>query len=140
MTDAVRVTRDLTRRLAVLGGVSTAAGAAMALSTRPAVRGFGQQTAMWGLVDLAIAAVSAARDPSAVRPERLRRILLVNAGLDVGYMTVGTAVALRKPTLGGRLSAGAATGHGTAIVLQGVALLVLDVVHARRLTSDSMVI
>jgi hypothetical protein len=135
------VTRDLTRRLAVLGATGTVAGAALhrlgwvAGPRRHAVRAFGQQTAMWGVTDLAIAGISAVRDPASGRPGRLRRILLVNAGLDVGYIALGAGLIALRPTLGGRVEPSAAAGHGAAIVVQGAALLVLDVVHAARLST-----
>lgn len=82
------VVRDLIRRLAVLGGTSTLAGAALAASRREAVRAFGRQTAGWGVIDIGIAAVSALR-PNPPGPDRLRRVLVVNSVLDVGYVAVG---------------------------------------------------
>ena len=99
------------------------------LSTDPGLKAFGQQTAMWGLVDLAIAGVGAARPEG--DPDRVRKVLLINAALDVGYIAAGAHVAYHRTTLGGRLSPEAARGHGLAVVSQGAALLVFDLLHAR---------
>ncbi|GHE11135.1 DUF6992 family protein [Klenkia taihuensis] len=100
----------------VLGGV---------LATRPATRGFGRQTAAWGAVDGAIAAVGARnrrrRGPTA--PARLRTVLLVNAGLDVGYLLAGAAL-LRSDRW---------RGDGAAVLVQGAFLLLLDGTAARAL-------
>lgn len=111
-----------------------ALGLAGALGGDPWLRAFGGQNAAWGLVDAGIAAVAdrrrvaklaAGADP---RRERrwLRRLLLLNAGLDVGYLLVGLAW-LGRPGRPGR----SAAGHGAAIVLQGGFLLVFDLAHAR---------
>jgi hypothetical protein len=63
--------------------------------------------------------------PCPTRP--LRRLLLVNAGLDVGYVAAGVAL-VRAGRVRGRDS----VGDGVAVVLQGGFLLVLDLVHAVR--------
>ena len=56
-------------------------------------------------------------------PARLRRVLLVNAGLDVGYLAVGAALVRH----------GRWRGDGWAVVVQGAFLLVLDSAAARAL-------
>ena len=81
-------------------------------------------------MDGAIALVGARR--RAVRgptdPCRLRRVLLVNAALDVGYLAAGAwlvlAPAARVRGLG---------GDGLAVLVQGGFLLVLDSAAARAL-------
>lgn len=102
---------------------SLGVGALLALS--PAARGVGRQTAAWGAVDLVIAEVGArrraARGPT--DPVRLRRVLLVNAGLDVGYLAAG-AWLLRSTRW---------RGDGAAVLVQGAFLLVLDTAAARAL-------
>jgi hypothetical protein len=123
------VEERLTRLLGAWAVASVVVGGLLAL--RPASRGFGRQTAAWGVVDGAIAVVGArrraARGPT--EPHRLRRVLLVNAGLDVGYLAVG-AVLLR--TRGGR--GRDLRGDGAAVLVQGAFLLVLDAAAARALT------
>jgi hypothetical protein len=131
VTPAPVVAAQLTRRLTVLGATSTLVG--LGLTAAPSARAFGLQTAAWGVVDLAIAGVGAARSSTPPTARRLRTVLLVNAALDVGYLAVGTQLAVRRPGFGGRLGPAAARRHGTAVV-QGLALLVLDLAHARRIS------
>ena len=95
------------------------------LATDPRTRGFGRQTAAWGAVDGAIALVGARRQAAGrtTAPARLRRVLLVNAGLDVGYVAAG-AVLLRVARW---------RGDGAAVLVQGAFLLWLDSTAAHRL-------
>ena len=117
------VERQLTRVLGGWAAVSTVGGAVLA--ARPTTRGFGRQTALWGAVDGAIALVGAqkraTRGPT--DPARLRRVLLVNAGLDVGYLAAGAWL----------VRDGRWRGDGAAVLVQGAFLLVLDGTAARAL-------
>jgi hypothetical protein len=126
---------SLTRTLTVLGASSVVVGGVLALgSSSPGPRAFGQQSAAWGAINLGIAGFGAWR--SRARPAEaasLRRTLLVNAGLDVVYVAAGAHVAHHPTTFGGRVRGDAAHGHGLAVVGQGLALLALDLAHARRL-------
>jgi hypothetical protein len=88
-------------------------------------RHFGIQTAAWGAVDLLIVALAwgglEPRDLSGAIA--LDRFLWLNIGLDAGYAMVGItlfALGLRAPRRSGLV------GAGTAIVVQGVALAILD--------------
>lgn len=131
------VAAALTRNLAVFGATSVAAGSALALTRRSAtVVAFGQQSAMWGAINLAIAGVGHWRSrshPAQAGP--LRRTLLINAGLDVGYVAAGAHLAYHRSSLGGRLSPEDALGHGLAVVVQGIGLMQLDLLYARRLSA-----
>jgi hypothetical protein len=122
------VEERLTRVLGGWAAGSLAVGAALAL--RPATRGFGRQTAAWGAVDGAIALVGARRRAAKgpTEPARLRRVLLVNAGLDVGYLAAGL-VLVRHPAARAR----GLRGDGVAVLVQGAFLLVLDSAAARAL-------
>ncbi|MCX6471032.1 MAG: hypothetical protein NTW76_17235 [Corynebacteriales bacterium] len=131
---APEVSRRLARRLAVWGGVSTVAGGALAVAgPTPRSRAFGLQNAMWGAIDVAIAAIST-RQSTPPTSSKLRRLLLVNTGLDVGYVAGGAHLVARTPSFGGRITAEQARGHGTAVMVQGAALFVLDLTHARALS------
>ncbi|SDP63830.1 hypothetical protein SAMN05660199_04451 [Klenkia soli] len=115
-----------TRLTTVLGGWAAASVAVGGvLAAVPRTRGFGRQTAAWGAVDGAIAAVGARnrRRRGPTDPARLRRVLLVNAGLDVGYLALG-AVLLRTDRW---------RGDGAAVVVQGAFLLALDATAAAAL-------
>ena len=117
------VEQDLVRVLGRWAVGSVLLGAA--LTADPRTRGFGRQTAAWGLVDGAIALVGVRRQAAGrtTEPARLRRVLLVNAGLDVGYLAAG-AWLVRRPRW---------RGDGAAVLAQGAFLLWLDGRSARRL-------
>jgi hypothetical protein len=129
------VAASLTRTLALFGASSVAVGGLTSLtSSSPTARAFGQQTAAWGAINVAIAGFGAWR--SRAHPAEaagLRRTLLVNAGLDVAYVAGGAHVAGHRSTFGGRISPDAARGHGLAVVVQGLGLMALDLTFARRL-------
>lgn len=133
--DGPAVASDLTRTLTLFGVSSVAVGRALSRpSVGPTLRAFGRQTAAWGSINLAIAAIGTALARS--RPAeaaRLRRTLLINAGLDVGYVAAGAHVAHHRSTFGGRVSPEAARGHGLAVVTQGLGLMTLDLYYARKL-------
>ena len=114
--DVVRVLGRWAVGSVVVGGL---------LSTDQRTRGFGRQTAAWGLVGGAVALVGARRQAAGrtTGAARLRRVLLVNAGLDVGYLAAG-ALLLRRASL---------RGDGAAVLVQGAFLLWLDATAARRL-------
>jgi len=135
----------LSRRLLGWALPSTAAGLVLAWLGSGLWRGFGIQAAAWGAVDAAIALLgrrSALRSRQREQREtagsgsaaelrrtearRLRRILWVNAALDVLYVGGGLALAL---TLG--RSNPAALGHGAGIAVQGLFLLFFGVIHAQ---------
>lgn len=135
---------------------SIIAGSAIALGSQvgpSAIRGrgfraFGIQTAAWGAVDLAIAVFGEMRrrgrletvdpaEPAVVVQEarNLRRILLVNAGLDVGYVTFG-ALGLARGLRQSELRDSALAGHSAAVLVQGLFLLGFDAGHARAISID----
>lgn len=133
-TALIAAEQRLIGELSTAALVSTAVGTATLIagrrSGRTDVRRFGSQTLIWAAMDLAIAGVGAltARrvdrtDPAVPerRARRLRRILLVNAGLDLGYVGGGARLA-RRPQR---------RGDGVAIVVQGLFLLWFDTRHAR---------
>jgi len=144
MTSVWRRQEQVSRGLAMWALGSMAVGAGMWLDGArdgdARRRAFGQQTVAWGAVDAGIAAFGDRRrrarlaalddpsDPGVQRRERagLRRLLLVNAGLDVGYVAGGRARARRGDP--------AARGHGGAVVVQGLFLLVFDLWHALAVT------
>lgn len=122
----------------------------------PLVRDLGRQTVMWGAVNGGIAALGergrrrALGTPvkagaTARQARRLRRILLVNAGLDIGYLAVGAALVAKgerlvldavegtrfAPLVGDRRPPG--RGDGVAVLAQGAFLLWLDTSSAGRL-------
>ena len=100
--------------------------------------GIGIQFTVWGLIDaiIAIFGERAAKKRFAQLPDpmadeiadreshKLYKILLVNTGLDIGYMLGGSALSLTK----GKSDPGW-RGHGIGIIIQGVFLFIFDLVH-----------
>ena len=89
------------------------------------LRHFAIQTAAWGVVEGVVAGLAwrglALRDYAAAT--RLDRMLWLNVGLDAGYIGIGATLAIAAWTLGRRA---APVGAGIGIVVQGCALLALD--------------
>jgi MFS family permease len=83
-------------------------------------RAFWLVCGIWCFVNCIIALAGLVGTPAAL--PALRRLLLINAGLDVVYVAVG-AVLLSRRSL--RLR-----GSGLAVVVQGLFLLIFDTVHA----------
>lgn len=92
----------------------------------PMLRHFAVQMAAWGLVDAAIVAWGwhglTLRDFAGA--QRLVNFLWLNTGLDIGYVAVGTTLALLGWRWGRRLGA---VGAGLGVIVQGLALTLLDV-------------
>ena len=139
---AAQVEERLQTALAAWAALSVAGGTGLWWtgwrSERPALAAFGRQNVMWGIVDGVIAAVGFARRSHAADPKRardLRRLLLGNAALDVGYIAAGAAAIASRDRLAEwpRYSEAAALGDGTAIIVQGTFLFALDSVTAFRL-------
>jgi carboxylesterase len=130
----------LTRRLLWWGLGSVLVGILLLVPGGPFWTAFGIQAAAWGAIDALIALLGrraslrrqkAYADPLAEdvldkEARMLRRLLWINTGLDVLYVTGGLIVAL----LLGATSA-AWQGHGWGIVVQGAFLLFFDSIHAQ---------
>jgi hypothetical protein len=120
-------------RLALWGGASVLLGTMLLTllilrrQPSPLLRHFAIQTAAWGAVDLAIAAW--ARSGLALRDldgaTRLVNVLWLNVGLDVGSAGVGLTLSLAAWRLGPRWGG---VGAGIGVIVQGLALAVLDLV------------
>lgn len=118
-------------KLSVWGSLSLVVGVLLlgALRIRrvdsPLLQHFGIQTAAWGAIDLALVFWAerglALRDFEAAT--RLDRFVWLNVGLDVGYIGVGITLALCGYALGRRLGL---VGAGLGVIVQGVALMLLD--------------
>jgi hypothetical protein len=125
-------------RVAAWGGANLALGLGLvAVGGRQehATRfGYGVQSAAWGAINLGIAGWGLFLADPGVLPTTLAGalgaengysdLLLLNLGLNVGYMGVGAALAIA----GGRglRSGEAVKGHAFAVIVQGAGLFALD--------------
>lgn len=135
VTDRLRAERNHLWRVAAWGSTNIAGGLALRFaSDQTDTRAFGFQSAAWGAVNVGIAAAGLlnARDrpttwQNALSAERqYHDILLANLGLNVGYASVGTAMVVASAY--DVDDAAAWRGHGSALILQGAGLLVLDAI------------
>lgn len=92
----------------------------------PLLAHFAIQTAAWGAVVLAIGfwAWRGLALRNFAGAQHLVNLLWLNTGLDTGYVMLGVTLALTGWKLGPRP---AAIGAGVGIILQGLALFLLDV-------------
>lgn len=129
--------RDHLWRIAAWGGASVALGVGLLSSgsreRTPRRFGFGVQSAAWGAINLGIVGVSLlSGEPElpttlsgALSAENgWSDVLLVNLGLNVGYMGVGTALAIAAGQGLGR--ADEVRAHAYGVIVQGAGLFVLD--------------
>jgi hypothetical protein len=93
------------------------------------LRHFAYQCAGWGVAEVLVGAALlmrvAPRDLSAAT--RLDRILWLNIGLDGGYVLTGVVIAVVGWRIARSLSA---VGGGLGLIVQGLALALLDLVFA----------
>lgn len=133
----------IARRLAWWGAISFAVGIPTFLM-EPALRGFGIQAMVWGLIDAAIAVGGSflilrrrkvltdpqAKDVVLNETNRTRRLLWLMVPLDIIYIIIGLILALTW----GRKDAWW-MGTSVGVVVQGVFLLGFDWFHAKKVPS-----
>jgi hypothetical protein len=126
-------------RLIAWGGASLLIGTALLGLMR--IRGhrsalldhFGIQTMAWGAIDLVLALTSLRRLElrDLAGATRLDRFLWLNIGLDVGYVMVGVTLLVLGWQLARRMGL---IGAGLAVIVQGSALALLDLVLAGQIS------
>ncbi len=134
----------ISRHLLVWSALSVAVGVVL-LSATPFWRGVGVQALVWGVIDAAIAVfglvslrrkqrrADADQPDTQLREARtLRRLLLINAGLDVLYIVGGVVILTSFAT-------DFAKGNGVGITVQGAFLLLFDLFYALRVQRGSKV-
>ncbi|MEO7910051.1 MAG: hypothetical protein ABIV47_10415 [Roseiflexaceae bacterium] len=123
---------------------SIAAGVPMLLSHDQRIRQAGVQSIIWGAIDAALAwfgrrgardKISSGANDGSLQARRFRMILLINAGLDAGYVAGGWVL------LRGARGREQRVGTGLGIIMQGLFLLIYDSVLAwmvgRRVVRDA---
>jgi len=126
-------------RLMVWGGASLLVGSVLLGLMR--LRGhrsgllehFGIQTMAWGAIELALALTGIRRLElrDLAGATRLDRFLWLNIGLDVGYVMVGMTLLLIGWRMARRMGL---VGAGMAVIVQGSALALLDLVLANQIS------
>jgi hypothetical protein len=115
--------------LSVLGGTGVLLSLAIRRVRSPLLTHFAIQTTTWGALTAAIAWLGwravQLRDLSGAA--RLERVVWLNVGLDAGYVAAGAVLATSAWLLARRLGG---VGAGIGIVVQGLALFVLDLQFA----------
>jgi hypothetical protein len=115
--------------LSILGATGVATMMAVRRVHSPFLAYFAGQMAIWGAAVGAIAGFGWSRahlrDLSGAA--RLERLVWMNVGFDAGYVAVGVVLALSAWMIARKM---AAVGAGVAIVVQGVALLLIDLQFA----------
>lgn len=124
--------KTLTRRLLSWSILSIVAGIPLWLDTYRPIKNIGTQFLAWGAIDGLIALVgwrSAEKRQLTADPanetRKLRRILWLNTGLDVGYMLGGGWLLSKEDK--------AKQGTGLGILIQGAFLFLFDLWHVLRL-------
>ncbi|HEY4217790.1 MAG TPA: hypothetical protein VGM67_11680 [Gemmatimonadaceae bacterium] len=115
--------------LSILSGTAVATMVAVRGVRSPLLKHFGIQMLAWGLVIAAIAGIewhfAELRDLSGAA--RLERMVWMTSGLDAGYVAVGAALALTAWFIARRM---AVVGAGVAVMVQGLALLLIELQFA----------
>lgn len=128
--------RQLSSRLMVWSVASMAVGAVL-LFASDFWRGFGLQCFVWGAIDLLIAWFGQRSMNKKLREAKnaseevrsLKRILLINAGLDVVYLLIGVSIWV----FWGRTGV-FTVGNAVGVLLQGSFLLWFDLFYAQQVT------
>ncbi|MBN1923080.1 MAG: hypothetical protein JW892_17675 [Anaerolineae bacterium] len=141
-TDVYQFQAALSSRLMAWAAASVGGGLMGILLNSRSWRGFGIQSAVWGLIDGVIGYIGArGAVEKASHPEnhtatqqgeesaKLRRVLWVNTGLDVVYVLGGLVLARTQGC-----KDAFARGTGWGIVVQGGFLLGFDLFHALHLS------
>ena len=127
------------------GLLSVIAGFALQLNPKPFWKQFGIQALLWGAIDAALALfgiigadkkgkryVFGELGPTDEQKEArsFYRILLINTGLDVGYVALGAWLMQRFKTRADR------RGMGLGILIQGLWLFLFDGLVSQEVRSD----
>ena len=115
--------------MSILGGTAAVTTVAVRTLRSSLLTHFAIQMVAWGVLIGAIAGIAwrnvHLRDVSGAA--RLERLLWMSIGMDVGYVAVGVVLAAAAWVLAKKMGG---VGAGTAIVVQGIALLLIDLQFA----------
>lgn len=94
---------------------------------KPFWQNFGLQCAVWGLIDgiIVLFGLHNQSRPDILAAVKLREFLWLNEGLDMGYLALGITLVLIAKNIG---DSPRLLGAGSAVAIQGFALLLLDTI------------
>jgi len=116
--------------LLVWGAINMLAGIFTLFSPSDLIRGVLLQAFFWGLIDGILGLGTFLRKKS-FDLEKIKKILLVNVYLDVGYVVVGILLIL----FGGNVFL---MGNGLGLIIQGAFLFIVDLIHHRHIRKNLM--
>jgi len=111
--------------LLVWGAINMLAGIFTLFSPSELIRGVLLQAFFWGLID-GILGLGIFLRKKEFDLEKIKKILLVNVYLDVGYVVVGILLIL----FGGNAFL---MGNGLGVIIQGLFLFIVDLIHYRHI-------
>jgi hypothetical protein len=132
MNTPAAFTQTIARRLLLWGAISTIGGVLLHFTRQPFWIGIGQQAIGWGAIDALIALIAGRSTSQLFSSKTLRRVLLINAGLDVLYMLGGVIFARTKGATDDKRR-----GQGWGIVWQGLFLFKFDLIHGLRVPHET---
>jgi hypothetical protein len=109
--------------LLVWGGINMLAALFYLLSPSDLINGILIQSFLWGLIDGILGLFIFLRRKE-FNIEKIKKILLINTYLDIGYMVIGGLLIL----LGSSIFL---IGNGVGILIQGLFLFIVDLIHYR---------
>ncbi len=129
-SENVNLNKRIGLPLLVWGGINMAAGIFTLFSSSDLIRGVLLQSFFWGLIDGILGLATFLRKKE-FDLEKIKKILLVNVYLDVGYMVVGILLIL----FGGNAFL---MGNGLGVIIQGAFLFIVDLIHHRHIEKTLM--
>lgn len=126
-----------------------ASGAILQTQTEGQTKYFHQMNLIWNTVNLAIAGssllairrtdITTLDAAASIKAQHsLQKVLLFNAGLDVGYIALGMWYIERGKNASTQKLIQRRKGYGKSIIIQGAFLLAFDLLTVRALTKDNI--
>lgn len=128
--EGLRLKRRFGLPLLIWGGINMIFGIFFLISFLDVVKGTLFQALLWGVID-GLLGLGILLFKKEFNLNKIKKILLINLYLDVGYVAVGILLMV----LGGN---GFLIGNGLGVVIQGGFLFILDLIHYRHIKINLM--
>ncbi|MGM0470250.1 MAG: DUF6992 family protein [Promethearchaeati archaeon] len=129
-SENVNLNKRIGLPLLVWGGINMAAGIFTLFSSSDLIRGVLLQSFFWGLIDGILGLATFLRKKE-FDLEKIKKILLINVYLDIGYIVVGILLVL----LGDNTFL---MGNGVGVIIQGAFLFIVDLFYHRHIKKNLM--